>query len=388
MKLRKKICIITTVSSSIKAFFLEQIEYLEDNGYEVTVICNNDNNLKNVLSSNVRYIPVTMKRGVDFLGSIKTIKEMIKIFKKNKFDIIQYSTPNASFYASIAAKVSGANIRLYHNMGFRYAASVGIKRKILKLIEKITCLLSTEVQPVSASNLEFGIKEKLFTIDKARVIWNGSTGGVNLNKFNINKKVEWKNEICARHNINKNKFIFGFVGRITRDKGINEILEAYKSLIPNDKDMMLVLVGQEEDKSSLNKNLYSWAKSREDILFVGSSEEVYKYFALFDVLILPSYREGFGNVVIEAQAMGTPVIVSNIPGPTDAISDGITGFTINKADYKDLSNKMIYMYENKDMCKVMGEQAYLYIKDSFDSIKLLKYILEDKNRLLDTYNTI
>lgn len=379
----KKICIITTISSSIKSFFLEQIEYLSQNGYEVTVICDDDSELKSILGSDAKYIPVKMKRGLDFLGSIKAIKEMIKIFKKNKFDIIQYSTPNASLYASIASKVSGAKIRLYHNMGFRYAASVGIKRKMLKLLEKITCLLSTEVQPVSFSNLEFGIKEKLFTKNKARVIWNGSTGGVDLSKFNINKKVEWKNEICSRHNIDQNKFIFGFVGRITRDKGINEILEAYRNLISNDKDMILVLVGTEEDISSLNKELYSWAKSREDILFVGSSNEVYKYFSIFDVLMLPSYREGFGNVVIEAQAMGVPVIVSDIPGPTDAMIKDETGLIVIKQNSEDLLDKMKYMYTNKNVCNYMGNRAYKYIKNNFDSKELVKHILADKNRILN-----
>lgn len=379
----KKICIITTISSSIKSFFLEQIEYLGQNGYEVTVICDNDSEFKSILGSNVKYIPVKMKRGLDFVGSIRAIKEMIKIFKENQFDIIQYSTPNAALYASIASKISGAKIRLYHNMGFRYAASVGIKRKILKLLEKITCVLSTEVQPVSFSNLEFGIKEKLFTKNKARVIWNGSTGGVDLNKFNIHKKVEWKNEICSRHNIDQNKFIFGFVGRITRDKGINELLEAYRNLILNNKDTILVLVGNEEYVSSLNNELYSWAKSREEILFVGSSDEVYKYFSIFDVLILPSYREGFGNVVIEAQAMGVPVIVSDIPGPTDAMIKDETGLIVIKENSEDLLEKMKYMYTNKSVCNYMGDRAYKYIKNSFDSKELVKHILADKNRILN-----
>ena len=311
------------------------------------------------------------------------IEEQIKIFKENQFDIIQYSTPNAALYASIASKISGAKIRLYHNMGFRYAASVGIKRKILKLLEKITCLLSTEVQPVSFSNLEFGIKEKLFTENKARVIWNGSTGGVDLSKFDINKKVVWKNDICSKHNIDQNKFIFGFVGRITRDKGINELLEAYRNLISNNKDMVLVLVGAEEDISLLNKELYSWAKSREEILFVGASDEVYKYFSIFDVLILPSYREGFGNVVIEAQAMGVPVIVSDIPGPTDAMIKDETGLIVIKENSEDLLEKMKYMYTNKSVCNYMGDRAYKYIKNSFDSKELVKHILADKNRILN-----
>lgn len=383
MKNNKKICIITTISSSIKAFFLEQIEYLSENGYDVTIICDTDNELKNLIYPKSKYIAIPMKRGIDLKGSIKSIKDMIKVFKDNQFDIVQYSTPNAALYASIASKIAGVDIRLYHNMGFRYAAMKGIKRTVFKGLEKITCALSTEIQLVSFSNLEFGIKEKLFNENNSRVIWNGSTGGVNLTKFNINKKQEWKDEICRKFNINIDTFIFGFVGRITRDKGINELLKAYKILSSGNVDLKLILVGQEEDISSLDQELYNWAKSREDILFIGQTNEVYKYFSVFDTLILPSYREGFGNVVIEAQAMGVPVIVSNIPGPIDAMKSDITGLVINKEDSLDLLNKMRYMYENKDICYMMGKQAYQYIKNSFDSRKLLKHILDDKDRLID-----
>lgn len=381
----KKICIITTISLSIKAFFLEQIAYLSKNGYEVTIICDTDEELINVLHPDVRYIPVPMKRGLDPLGAIKAIKRMYQIFKQNKFDIVQYSTPNAALYASIASRLAGVRIRLYHNMGYRYAASKGIKRVIFKILEKITCRLSSDIQPVSFSNLEFGIKEKLFPRNKAKVIWNGSTGGVDLTKFDINKKEEWKLEICSKYSIQSGTFIFGFVGRITRDKGINELLKAYKELSLEIKDTKLMLVGNEEDISSLDQGLYNWAKASKDIIFTGTTQEVYKYFATFNVMILPSYREGFGNVVIEAQAMGVPVIVSDIPGPTDAIVKDITGMVVPKQDSTALLRIMTKMIESPNVVETMGQSAYEYVKSHFDSKELMKQILEDKKRLSKLY---
>lgn len=381
----KKICIITTISLSIKAFFLEQIAYLSKNGYEVTIICDTDEELINVLHPDVRYIPVPMKRGLDPLGAIKAIKRMYQIFKENKFDIVQYSTPNAALYASIASRLAGVRIRLYHNMGYRYVASEGTKRVIFKTLEKITCSLSSEIQPVSFSNLEFGIKEKLFPRNKAKVIWNGSTGGVDLIKFDINKKEEWKLEICSKYSIQPGTFIFGFVGRITRDKGINELLKAYKELSLEIKDTKLMLVGNEEDISSLDQGLYNWAKTSKDIIFAGITQEVYKYFATFNVMILPSYREGFGNVVIEAQAMGVPVIVSDIPGPTDAIVKDITGMVVPKQDSKALLRIMTKMIESPNVVETMGQSAYEYVKSHFDSKELMRQILEDKKRLSKLY---
>lgn len=377
----KKICIITTISLSIKSFFLEQIAYLSENGYEVTIISDTDEELINVIHPDVRYVPVPMKRGLDPMGGIWAINKMYCIFKENKFDIVQYSTPNAAFYASIASKLAGIRIRLYHNMGYRYATSEGIKRTIFKTLEKITCKLSTEIQPVSFSNLEFGVKERLFPRQKARVIWNGSTGGVDLAKFDISKKEEWKNEIFSKYNIGTETFVFGFVGRITRDKGINELLSAYRGLSLKNTSIKLILVGTEENIDSLNQDLYNWAKSREDIVFTGSTQEVYKYFAAFDVMILPSYREGFGNVVIEAQAMGVPVIVSDIPGPTDAILANVTGIVIPKQDANALLEAMRNMINLPNIVEIMGESAYQYVRNHFDNKKLIKYILEDKNRL-------
>lgn len=380
---RKKICIVTTVSLTVKSFFLEQIEFLSSNGYEITIICNGDKKLRKILPKNTKFVEIPMRRGIDPIGSIKAIKSMRRLFKINKFDIVQYSTPNASLYASIASKLAGIDIRLYHNMGFRYSSSKGIKRIILKEIEKITCLLSTEVQTVSFSNLEFGLKEKLFNKRESRVIWNGSTGGVNLDKFNINKKEKWQDEIYSKLGINRDTFIFGFIGRITRDKGINELLESYKCLTSiKNTNSCLVLVGEEENTYSLDDSLYSWAKNRSDILFIGKTDEVYKYLSTFDVLVLPSYREGFGNVVIEAQAMGVPVIVTDIPGPIDAMKKDETGIVVEKMNIHSLLDSMKFMLNNPCMCRKMGEKAYYYVLENFDSKKLLKYILEDKDRLI------
>ena len=379
----RKICIITTVSLSIKSFFLEQIAYLCEHGYKVTVICDLDKELINFLHPEVKYIPVPMKRGVELVGAFKAIKKMYQIFKENKFDIVQYSTPNAALYASVASRLADIRIRLYHNMGYRYVASEGIKRIIFKAVEKITCSLSTEIQPVSFSNLEFGVKEKLFSKSRARVIWNGSTGGVDLRKFDIRKKEEWKEEIYSQYGIQPGTFVFGFVGRITKDKGINELLEAYKELSLKSRNTKLMLVGNEENIDSLNSEIYIWAKARQDIIFTGETQEVYKYFASFNVMILPSYREGFGNVVIEAQAMGVPVIVSDIPGPTDCIIKGTTGWVVEAKNIDKLQESIEYAYRNPDVCRQMSSNAYMYVKQNFDSGELVKHILADRQRLIE-----
>lgn len=209
-------------------------------------------------------------------------------------------------------------------MGFRYLGFRNITREVFKSIEKITCYLSTHIECVSKTNLELGITEKLFSKDKATVVFNGSTGGVDLKKFNINYRKQWRTELRRKYGIDEKDFVYGFVGRITRDKGINELLEAYFNM---NTDAKLFLVGGIEKNHKVDPDLFNKAIKDKNVIFVGNITDVEKYYAAMDVLVLPSYREGFGNVIIEAGVMGTPAIVSNIPGPKDAIRDNETGLT-------------------------------------------------------------
>lgn len=158
----KKICYIVTVPVTIRAFFVPQLKYLAEHGYDVTVICSYDENLQKELGESIRYTPVDIPRGISFVKSLNTIKKLIKIFEENHYDMIQYSTPNAALYASIAGKKAGIRVRNYHLMGFRYLGADGVGRVILKAIEKMTCVNSTSIECVSISNLELGITEKNF----------------------------------------------------------------------------------------------------------------------------------------------------------------------------------------------------------------------------------
>ena len=168
----KKICYVVTVSVTIRAFFISQLKYLSENGFDVTVICSPDDGLQEELGDKICYIPVDIPRGMSVLGSIHATKNLLKIFKEEKFDLIQYSTPNAALYSAIAAIIEGCKIRNYHLMGFRYLGADGLGRNVLKSIERLTCILSTSIECVSKSNLELGTKEKIFSKDKATVAWN------------------------------------------------------------------------------------------------------------------------------------------------------------------------------------------------------------------------
>ena len=337
----RKICYVVTIPTTIRSFFMSQLQYLAKHGFDVSVICARDEKLLEDMGNGIHYIPTDIPRGISFGGSIKAVKELINIFKREKFDLIQYSTPNAALYASIAAKIVGCKIRNYHLMGFRYLGAHGIGKSILKTIEKVSCWNSTSIECVSRSNLELGIKEKVFPAEKATVVWNGSTGGVNLERFDYFKRDVWRNKLREELGYEDADFIYGFVGRITRDKGINELLEAFFELKDDSK---LFLIGNVEDENTLDKKLWMKAKNHPNVQIHTAVSDIERYFAMIDVLVLPSYREGFGNVVIEAAAVGTPAIVSNIPGPIDTIDAGKTALTVEVKNADDLKEKMTVSY--------------------------------------------
>lgn len=375
----KKICYVATIPGTIESFFIPQLRYLSENGYSVTVVCAYSDSLQIQLGGKVIFHSIDIPRGISFAGSVKAIQELTAFFKLEQFDLIQYSTPNAAFYASIAAKAVGCKVRNYHLMGLRYLGASGMGRAILKTIEKIACANSTSIECVSTSNMELGIREGLFPREKVTVVWNGSTGGVDLAKFDYARRDQWRGEIRGELGYSDKDFVYGFVGRITRDKGINELLEAYYGL---NSDAKLLLVGRIEDEQTLNQELFKKAKKDSNIVIHNAVSDIERYYAAIDVLILPSYREGFGNVVIEAGAVGTPAIVSHIPGPIDTIDPGVTALTVPVKDAKALADAMGRMRQTDYVN--MGRSAARFAKEKFDSNVLCEKILERKQALLKT----
>ena len=380
----KKICYITTVSSTLESFVLDSAVYLHNNGdYDISFICTDNRDFESKIPNYIHYYPVSMKRGISLSG-IKAAFKIFKIFKKNKFDLIQYSTPNASLYASIAGALAKVPIRLYCQWGMVYVGFSGVKRIIFKTMEKFICKLSTWIEPDSYSNLNFAHKEKLYPEYKGSVIWNGSACGVNLKKFNYTKKDEYRMKIRKMLNIPNGVFVYGFIGRITRDKGINELLTVSREIVENN-NVYLLLVGNEEINGNINSELSNWSKLNNKVIYAGSTNVVEQYLSAIDCCILPSYREGFGMGVVEAEAMGVPVIVTNIPGPIDAMKENETGLIVEKKDTNSLKKAMIKLLENKDLCEKFGNNGIKFARENFDQQTFFSYLKLDRENLLNKY---
>lgn len=377
-----KICFVTTISGTLKSFVFELAKFLYKCGnFEIHFVCDYDAEFEKILPEYIHYHPIAMERGIS-VGGFKAVYEMYKLFKREKFDIVQYSTPNASCYASIAARMAKIKVRLYCQWGIAYVGFQGLKRNVFKFIEKMTCRNSTMIEPDSFGNLNFSHKEKLYTAKKSRVIWNGSASGVNFDKFDISQKEAWSKEIREKYSIAQDAKAFIFIGRITRDKGVNELFEASQRLLQKYNDAYLILVGNVEKNDSIKADLYEWSQNNSRVIYTGYTNEVEKYIAASDVYVLPSYREGFGSAVIEAEAMGVPVIVTDIPGPTDAMKRDKTGIVVKKGDSVELYNAMEKLYMFEDIRIEMGNSARNFALNSFEQKKLFEKIKNDRTEII------
>lgn len=382
MENKYKICGIATKGMTVKAFMLENFKYLSKNGFEPHVVCQDDDALKSSDLGEVQYIVDNMEWGKVSLGEVlRQIRFLYKLFRKEKYDIIQYSTFNSALYASIAGWLARVPVRINCQWGISYPIYAGFEYHFRKFATRLICLFSTNVQPDSFTNLRFSIDEHLYPAKKGNVIYNGSACGVDLVKYNIKKKAEWKDEILKRHNIPSDGFIYGFVGRIEPEKGVNEVFEAFLNIV--DANKYLFVVGSYYGDERLNQELYKKAKENDHITFTGHVSDTEKYYSAFNYLLLPSYQEGFGLAVLEAAGIGTPSIVSNIKGPTDVITDGKNGFVCEVKSAKSLAETMEKGYSiSKEEYFRMCDIACQIVKKQFDAVEFRKQFLQDRLSLV------
>ncbi len=379
----KKICFVVTVALAAKNFLQWSFEDMHNAGYDISLICDMDEEYIRSLPKFVHAYPMAMERGVDVRGMQRAIKQMTEIFKREKFDIVQYSTPNASLYASIASKKAKIPVRLYCQWGMVYLGFDGIKKSIFKFIEKYTCKNSTDVQPDSKGNLDFCRENGFYSEEKSRIVWNGCANGLNVSKFDLSKKDGYRAEIRKKYGFSDSDIVLGFLGRIGRDKGFNELMLAFKQLKEKYPSVKLLYVGYNEKPDTVDQDLLRYFDDCEDIISTnGWVDDPQRYLSAMDIFMFPSYREGFGNVVIEAEAMGVPVVVSDIPGPQNGMVDGVTGFKVPAREVLPLVEKTSVLIEDDELREKFGKAGAKFVVDNFDSRVLIKKIIENRDWLI------
>lgn len=379
---RPKICIITTVSLSIKQFYPVQIQELIGSGFDPVVICADDPQLNQLLPPSARYVPVNFKRTISPLSDIRAVFKLIHIFRKERFDIVQYSTPKASLLGSIASFFARVPVRIYILWGLYYTGQEGLGKFVLKSFEKLICRISTLVVPISHEMVDFAEAEVLVNKQKCQVMLNGSACGVDLELFDPEKWKSFRNQIRNQYNIPENGIVVGVVARLTGDKGINELVQAFDVLSNEIPRMYLLLVGEEEEKNKLDGNTGLIIKRNNRIRCTGWQNNPLPYYSAMDIFCVPTYREGFGEVNLEAQAMELPVISTNVIGPRESVENGITGFLVEPKSVEALIAPLKTLIKDTEIRKKMGSAGRLRVERMFNRKDIIKTVVEHRLKLI------
>lgn len=379
-----KICALTTISKTMDFFIVDSMRNLTKNGYDVTLICNMDDGFAEANSDFAKCISLPMARGASVKDLFKSIRALKKIFKQEKFDVIYYASPNASMYAAIAGKRAKIKTRVYSQCGLRYVSFTGIKRRIFKAVEKLTCKYSTHVRAQSPMNMEFAIEEKLCKRKKISVVGIGGTTGVDLCLCDAFDREEAKANLREKYQIPQDAFVYGYVGRLNKDKGVNELIEAFASVKAENPSAYLMLVGMKDETNPISAENMQKAESDDRIVLTGNvpKGEVYRHMAAFDVLVHPTYREGFGKVLQEAMGMRLPIITTDVPGPSEVIDQGKYGLMVKVQSVTDLAEKMTEIANDSELRNQLASAGRARAEQYFDRPIMLNNILIDLNEIV------
>ncbi|WP_455592390.1 glycosyltransferase family 4 protein [Bacteroides sp.] len=365
----KNILHVLNISFVIPYFLGEQLLYMREKGYNEHIICSFSSDLNDLSNKYLfKYSGVDIYRKFSIMADIKAIIQICRYIKFWKIDIVVGHTPKAGMLAMFAAFIMRIPKRIYFRHGLLYETSSGIKKHIFILSEKIASLLSTDVVCVSPYLIEKSVTDRLSPLRKMFLLNKGSCNGVDVvGKFNPDKIDLIKlRQLKYELGISDDAWVIGYTGRLVKDKGIVELIEAYKTLASRYSNLYLLLVGPQEERDKLPNEVVEFMHSEERIIVTGLIEyDIEYYYAFMNVLVLASFREGFGTSILEASAMGVPVLTTSHTGCRDAIVNGETGLFIEN-DPLSIASNIEVLINDSALAKKIGSSGRLFVKDNFD----------------------
>lgn len=362
---------------TIKAFLYEPIKQLSQN-YEISAICNIPGNESvDWLGSWATPIHISIERKISLLKDIKSLFCLIREFSKNRYDAVHSVTPKAGLLAMLAAFICRIPVRTHTFTGQVWVTKTGIKRKFLKSFDWLIAKLATHVLVDSNSQLRFLIGEGVVSENHAQVLAEGSISGVDVTRFSPDAAS--RASIRERFGLNSHDVLILYLGRLTYDKGLYDLASAF-ARIPSQQAHLLI-VGPDED--NMRQELLNLAgDSQGRMHFVGFTNEPERFMAAADIFCLPSYREGFGSVIIEAAAVGIPAIGSDIYGISDAIEHNTSGLLFSPRDSNKLAFQLDLLIADSELRLRLGMQARARAIAKFSSEYVSRAWLDYYQRIL------
>lgn len=374
-----KICRTATVPFMLHNHLRLQITATIAAGHDVTLVCSNGPEV-----AHLRAIPGVKIYLLEIARVISPVRDCIALFRlvqyflREEFDVVHSTTPKGGLISMLASWLTRVPVRMHTFTGQPWIELHGIKRVVVRLGDFVTARLSTMNYTDSQSQLDFLINNGIADGCKLKILGSGSLAGVDLTRFDANRFAPQK--LLLRHSLQiaSDTKVIVFVGRLTRDKGICELVESFVQLRTEGHLCFLLLVGPlENDRDSIPTVTLNQIKNRADIYWAGYSYEPEKYLAISDILCLPSYREGFGTVILEAAAMGIPAVGTDIIGIQDAIVNGYTGILVAVKNEESLARGIKKLLDTDGLCQTLGSNAFHRVVEEFDANKVNLTVIEE-----------
>lgn len=382
MHRRPKLCLVAASPLTIHFFMKPHVRELAKS-FDVSLVFNAESDTYVLpLGLPARQISVGIKRKMSPFSDAVTLCQLINVLRREKFDIVVSAVPKAGLLGMLAAKLTGVACRVHVFQGEVWASAHGWKRYLLKTMDRITAYCATSVLAVSKSEKQFLEVEGIVKQGKTSVLGSGSISGVDLYKFMPN--AVFRLRLRQELKIPDDAIVCLFLGRLAVDKGIRQLVAAFNQCAPENERLWLLIAGPDEERQAKHLKQLIRADISSRMIVEGFTETPEHYMAASDFLCLPSFREGFGMVILEAAAVKIPAIGSRIYGITDAIVDGKTGLLVAAGDVVALSHAMNDLSTNADKRLQMGQAGRLRAESEFDQTQVVaRYVQYFKNLVSD-----
>lgn len=366
---KKKILNVINIYFSIPFYFGNQFKYLNKKGFDIYIVCSPSNKLKAYSEEQkIAFKEINVLRSFSIKEDFKSFVALYRYIRLEKFDIVIGHTPKGALLSMFASFFAGTKKRIYFRHGIFYETKGRAGRFFYKNVERVLSLLSTQVVCVSPFVLNKSLKDKLTRENKLTLLNIGSCNGVDVkNEFNPSNLSENKKEDLRRKSgLAKAEFVIGYVGRVIKEKGVSELVKAFTKLEMQNENIKLFLVGPFEDRDKLPVETIELIHSNSKITCTGEIDrnKLPYYYSLMDVLVLPTYREGLGTVILEASSMEIPVLVSGHTGSRDAVINETTGEYI-EVNQSDIYLKIDNLIKNRGLAKSYGENGRKHMVKNF-----------------------
>jgi glycosyltransferase involved in cell wall biosynthesis len=380
-----KLIRITTVPLSLKLLLTGQMKFMKEKGWEVLMVSADGREINEVVrKEGVEHTVIPFTRKITPFKDLYCLWLLFWLFKKEKPDIVHSHTPKAGLLSMLAAKLAGVKTRIHTVAGMPYMVAEKNKKKLLIAMEKLTYRWATEVWPNSKSLYDFILSEKLVDESKVKIIGYGSSNGIDLSKFNRDTLSE--NHLIAatiRITPSENDFLVLAIGRLVKDKGIEELVNAFLSsrLVKYGK---LVLLGSfEQELNPIDDEIVRKIQDHPRIVQIEWTDHVSHYLAMADLLVHASHREGFPNVLLEAGAMQVPVVCSDIIGNIDIVTHRQTGLVFPVKNTEILKEALEFAFVKRDYMQSLADNLYEEVIEKYPRDKMHALILDNYQRLLE-----